>query len=223
MSGEHKERSVAIPFKVFWTVLLGVCVLAGVLLGVLTYESRKIMQVTNELLAKQEQYEQLQEQYGQLAIQKQELSDKVQVLSDTINKRTLEDEAAAKEEAQVRIPTGFPVTGSATEAEAPEEDNPLELCAYYEAAVGSVVAATARGQVIGVRKNAYDKYEIQVDHGNGYISVYTNEGYPMLQEGFEVLKGTPLFYIGEDNTLVQYQITKDGALVDVYTVMGIDG
>lgn len=223
MSGEHKQHSVTIPFKLFWTILLGACVLAGVLLGVLTYESRKVVQVTNEILMKQEQYEQLQEQYGQLAIQNQELTDKVQVLSDTINKRTMEDEAAAKEEAQVRIPTGFPVTGSVTEAEAPEEDNPLELCVYYEASVDSVVAATARGQVLSTRKNAYDKYEIQVDHGNGYISVYTNEGYPMVQEGFEVLKGTPLFYVGEDNTLVQYQITKDGALIDVYTVMGIDG
>lgn len=223
MSEERKQHSITVPVKIFWAVLLGVCVLAGILLGVLVYESRKVVQITNEIIVKQEQYAQLQEQYDVLAIQKEELSDKVQVLSDTINKRTLEDEAAAKEEAQARIPTGFPVTGSVTEAEAPEEDAQLEQCVYYEAAVDSVVAATAQGQVLGVRKNAYDKYEIQIDHGNGYISIYTNEGYPMVQEGFEVLKGTPLFYIGEDNTLVQYQISKDGALIDVYTVMGIDG
>lgn len=236
MKEEHEKElhSIAVPVRIFWAVLLGICVLSGILLGVLMFESKKVVQITNELVSQRQQYKELQEQLqtqqdelmqqnSELAIQNEELTDKVQVLSDTINKRVLEDEAAAQQQAQARIPTGFPVTGSAKEAEAPKEEVLAEMAVYYEAAQDSVVAATAQGQVISVRKNAYDNYEIQIDHENGYVSVYTNAGYPLLELGTGVLKGTPLFYVSGENTLVQYQISKDGAWIDVYTVMGIDG
>ena len=79
------------------------------------------------------------------------------------------------------------------------------------------------GQVLSVRQNAYNYYEIQIEHGNGYVSVYTNAGHPLVEEGVEVLKGTPLFYVDEENTLIKYQIAKDGGLINAYDVMNIEG
>ena len=175
------------------------------------------------MLEQRNEYQNLQAQYDALVIQNEQLTEQVQVLSDTINKHGMESEVAAQAEAEARIPTGFPVTGSVTAGEPPEEDNALEMAVYYNAAETSVIVATAKGTVLSVRQNAYSYYEVQIDHGNGYVTVYTNSGYPMLEEGVEVLKGTPIFYIGEENTLVKYQVSLDGALINAYDVMKIEG
>ena len=207
----------------FWVIILVLCVSAGVLLGIIFFESRQVLRITQDMLEQRNEYQNLQAQYDALVIQNEQLTEQVQVLSDTINKHGMESEVAAQAEAEARIPTGFPVTGSVTAGEPPEEDNALEMAVYYNAAETSVIVATAKGTVLSVRQNAYSYYEVQIDHGNGYVTVYTNSGYPMLEEGMEVLKGTPVFYIGAGNTLVKYQVSLDGALINAYDVMKIEG
>lgn len=207
----------------FWVIILVLCVAAGVLLGIIFFESRQVLRITQDMLEQRNEYQNLQAQYDALVIQNEQLTEQVQVLSDTINKHGMESEVAAQAEAEARIPTGFPVTGSVTAGEPPEEDNALEMAVYYNAAETSVIVATAKGTVLSVRQNAYSYYEVQIDHGNGYVTVYTNSGYPMLEEGVEVLKGTPVFYIGAENTLVKYQVSLDGALINAYDVMKIEG
>lgn len=218
------EETTTKPKRItFWVIILVLCVAAGVLLGIIFFESRQVLQITQDMLQQRNEYQNLQAQYDALVIKNEQLTEQVQVLSDTINKHGMESEVAAQAEAEARIPTGFPVTGSVTAGEPPEEDNALEMAVYYNAAENSVIVATARGTVLSVRQNVYSYYEVQVDHGNGYVSVYTNSGYPMLEEGMEVLKGTPIFYIGAENTLVKYQVSLDGALINAYDVMKIDG
>ena len=207
----------------FWVIILVLCVAAGVLFGIIFFESRQVLRITQDMLEQRNEYQNLQAQYDALVIQNEQLTEQVQVLSDTINKHGMESEVAAQAEAEARIPTGFPVTGSVTAGEPPEEDNALEMAVYYNAAETSVIVATAKGTVLSVRQNAYSYYEVQIDHGNGYVTVYTNSGYPMLEEGMEVLKGTPVFYIGAENTLVKYQVSLDGALINAYDVMKIEG
>lgn len=209
--------------KVFWTGILLACVLIGAAIGVIIFESKQVVEAMDKTLAQKQEYNQLMSQYNELLLLNEELQNEVQALSDTINKRTLEDEAAAKKESDARVPVGFPVTGSVTEAETPEEDIALEKAVYFEAGIESVVVAAANGTVSNIRQNAYGNYEIQVDHGNGYTSIYTNAGYPLVESGVDVLKGTPLFHIQETNTLVKYQISRDGAYIDVYDIMAIDG
>ncbi len=220
---DGKTYSIQLSNSVFWTILLSICVLAGVVLGVLFYESRLVVQITNDIMKQRDEYTYLEGQYNELTLQNELLSEQVQVLSDTINKRVAEDEAAELAAETARMPSGFPVTGSVTEGQAPEEENALEMAVYYEAAESAVVVATADGTVISVRENVYNNYEIQIDHGNGYVTVYTNGGHPLMEEGIKVLKGTPLFYVGTDNTLVKYQVSLDGALINAYDVMNIDG
>ena len=207
----------------FWAIILVLCVAAGVLLGIIFFESRQVLQITQDMLEQRNEYQNLQAQCDALVIQNEQLTEQVQVLSDTINKHGMESEVAAQAEAEARIPTGFPVTGSVTAGEPPEEDNALEMAVYYNAAETSVIVATAKGTVLSVRQNAYSYYEVQIDHGNGYVTVYTNSGYPMLEEGMEVLKGTPVFYIGAENTMVKYQVSLNGGLINAYDVMKIEG
>lgn len=227
---DGKEYKITLSNKLYWTLVLVVCVLAGIVIGFFTFGSMEIVHITNEKIMQnqayldlQDQHAELKFQYDELTIVNENLADQVQVLSDTINKNALEDEAAALLDAESRVPSGFPVTGSVTEAEAPKEDTNSEKAVYFEAAENSTVVAAAVGQVVSVRKNVYDYYEIRIDHGNDYISVFTNKGYPLIEVGITVLKGTPLFLIQEDNTLVKYQISYLGEMVDVYSVMSIEG
>ncbi len=220
---DSKLHSITISNMTFWTMIMVLCVAAGVLLGILVFESRQVVHITNEILTQRDEYTKLQTQYDELALQNEQLTEQVQVLSDTINKRAMEDEIAAEADAEARTPKGFPVTGSVTEADAPEEDNALEMAVYYNAEPTSVIVATGVGKVLNVRQNVYNYYEVQIDHGNGYVTIYTNSGYPMMEEGVEVLKGTPLFYIGEENTLVKYQVSLNGGLINAYDVMNIEG
>lgn len=227
---DGREYKITVSNKLYWAIVFLLCVLVGIVLGFFIFGSRKIVQITNEKILQnqtyldlQDQYAELKYQYDELVIANENLTDQVQVLSDAINKRALEDEVAVMTETESRIPSGFPVTGSVTEAEAPAEDTNTEGAVYYQAAENSSIVATAIGEVSSVRQNVYGYYEIKVDHGNGYETVYTNEGYPLVEEGISVLKGTPLFFIQEDNTLVKYQIISEGAYVDVYEVMSIAG
>jgi murein DD-endopeptidase MepM/ murein hydrolase activator NlpD len=218
-----KVHSITISNLTIWLAVLALCIAAGVVLGIFFFESRQVVLATEALLEQRDEYAKLQTQYDELTIRNEELSEQVQVLSDAINKRGMEDEALAKAEEESRIPRGFPVTGSVTEADAPEEDNTLSMAVYYNASETSVIVATAKGTVLSVRQNVYDNYEVQIDHGNGYVTIYTNAGYPMMEEGVEVLKGTPIFFIGEENTLVKYQVSFEGGLINAYDVMNIEG
>lgn len=220
---DSKEYSLTMSNGVFWTVLIAVCVIIGIILGVLAFESRVVLHFTNETIKTRNAYTELQKEHDKLKLENDDLQAEVKVLTDTIQAKVLEEEQLAKEAAEKKIPDGFPVTGTVAKAEMPEYDTELDMAAYYTAEVDSVVVATADGQVLSIRQTAYEYYEVQVDHGNGYISIYTNEEKPIIEEGANVTAGTPIYYIGEENTFLKYQITYNSALVNVYDVMQIAG
>ncbi len=220
---DSKTYSLTINNWVFWVVLIGSCILIGAIIGVLAFESRVVLHFTNEAMTSRKEYATLQKEYEKTLIANEDLQEEVKVLTDSINARAQLDEQLAAEEEQRKIPDGFPVTGTVTQAEMPEEDTELDMAAYYTAEWGSVVVATADGQVVSIRENAYEYYEVQIDHGNGYISIYTNKEQPIIVEGVNVTAGTPIYYIHEENTFLKYQITYKSALVNVYDVMQIAG
>lgn len=220
---DSKAHSFSMNNWVFWLVLIGSCVIIGAIIGVLAFESRVVLRFANDAMESRRQYTELQKQHDTLLIENEELQEEVKALTDTINARALLDEQLAKEEADKKIPDGFPVTGTVTQAEMPEYDTELDMAAYYTAEAGAVVVATADGQVTSIRETAYEYYEVQIDHGNGYISIYTNKEKPIIETGVSVTAGTPIYYIEEENTFLKYQITYNSALVNVYDVMQIAG
>ena len=220
---ESKQYSITMRNSIFWTALIAICVVIGIIIGVLAFESRIVLHFTNEAIQTRNDYAELQRAHDRLKLENDNLQAEVQVLTDTLQAKVLLEEQKAKEEAEKKIPDGFPVTGTVAKAEMSEYDSELDMAAYYTASVDSVIVATAEGQVLSVRQTAYEFYEVQVDHGNGYVSIYTNKVKPIIEEGSNVTAGTPLYYVGEDNTFLKYQITYNGALVNVYDVMQIAG
>ncbi len=231
-SSDPDEEPIIIRLRntSFYTILVMVCVMIGVILGIFIFETRQVV-VTMAKMSEQRQemnaeyeelntqYQELQSRYASQVLEIEELQSQVAVLTETLQEK-LAAEQKAEEDA---IPSGFPVTGTCMSAEKPEEESELDQAVYYEGSEGAVVVATGAGTVELVRQNAYGYYEVYIDHGNGYVSIYTNMGTPLIQQGDSVVRGTPLYLIQEDNTLIKYQITKDDALINVYTVMSVDG
>lgn len=225
-SREGRIRQMGIgPAAVELTALLVLTVIA-VLVIVCLAGSRRIRALEDTVLEQQKsiesltsQNEELTEENADLVSLREELSDKVVVLSDTINRKVEEEEALEQEKAQAHMPVGFPMSSSAS-LEVTDGEEPLVKLNGTE---GSSIIAAADGTVVSVATDSTYLHCIKIDHGNGYNTIYRNDGDVMIKEGDEVVKGAILYVIGEDNTELGYQITYDGKYIDPMELINIDG
>ena len=201
--------------------VVAVIVLATiVVLAVTCYRNDKQITV---LLAQTEQQqkdiEKLTEENADLISLRKELTNKVIILSDTINQKVEEEEALEQERAQAHMPVGFPMASSASVEEA-EGDN---LMVKLKGSEGSSVVASADGTVTSITTDSSYLHCIRIDHGNGYKSIYRNDGDVMVKEGDEVVRGALLYVIGEDNVELGYQIMYEEKYIDPMGLINIDG
>lgn len=161
----------------------------------------------------------LAEENADLVSLREELSDKVTILSDTINQKVEEEEALEQERAQAHMPVGFPMSSSASLEETGGEEPMVKL----NGTVGNSIIASADGTAISIATDSSYLHCIKIDHGNGYTSIYRNDGDVMIKEGDDVVRGAILYVIGEDNTELGYQITYDEKYIDPMDLINIDG
>lgn len=161
----------------------------------------------------------LQEENADLISLREELTDKVIILSDTINQKVEEEEAQEQLRAQAHMPVGFPMSSSASLEESDGEDPMVKL----NGASGNSIIASGDGTVISITTDSAYLHCVKIDHGNGYNSIYRNDGDVMIKEGDEVVRGAILYVIGEDNTELGYQITYDEKYIDPMDLINIDG
>lgn len=62
-----------------------------------------------------------------------------------------------------------------------------------------------------------------VDHGNGYVTIYRNQGEVKVEQGKTVTQGTTLMLITDSDSKLGYQIMKDGEYVDPMEMLNISG
>ncbi|MDE6994556.1 MAG: M23 family metallopeptidase [Lachnospiraceae bacterium] len=206
------------PHLVESVVIIGLAVV--VVLSVICYRSDKKIEV---LMAETEQQkrsiEELTEEKADLVSLREELMNKVTILSDTINQKVEEEEALEQERAQAHMPVGFPLSSSAS-LEEDDGENPMVKLSGSE---GSSVIASADGTIISITTDSGYLHCIKIDHGNGYNSIYRNDGDVMVREGDEVVRGAILYVIGEDNTELGYQIMYEEKYIDPMGLINIDG
>lgn len=89
--------------------------------------------------------------------------------------------------------------------------------------VGSSIIASADGTVTSITTDSGYLHCIKIDHGNGYQSIYRNDGDAMIKEGDEVVRGAIMYVIGEENTELGYQIMYDEKYIDPMELINIDG
>ncbi len=236
------------PFR-FRAFVFLLCIVAGVLVGFLAYGGSLYRSYLDAEKKTEAVIVTLEEEKAELEAENETLNEKVQILSETVNQKVqAEKEEAALLEA-LCIPTDFPLTGSAQveetttqavrnanqeaadadEAEAgmetedgevPTEDQPICI---FTAAEGATAVAAGNGTVAEVSEDPEYGYRIVIDHGNGYQSIYLNQGAPKVKEGDSISRGVTLYVIGSENTTLGYQITQDGSYINPMEIIAISG
>ena len=147
------------------------------------------------------------------------LTSKITVLSETVSKKAATEDAISQETVENALPKGFPLSGSATMKEA-EEGDPMLI---FSASQGINVITTGTGVVVSVGADETYGTKVIVDHGNGYQSVYRNNGVALVKDGEELGKGYIIFTVGEENQELGYQIMKDEEYIDPMQLIDING
>ena len=211
-------------------LIIVVCVIMGAVIGYFLYEG-KIWEVTNSRTeAQQTKISQLEEDKAALekelselkATYEQEvesLNNKLTAMGEAVNQKT-EDENQLKEQIEaLSIPKGSPLTGKANW----EENESSDSVTVFSVTSGSTIVATASGTVSAINDDAEYGHNVWVDHGNGYITIYRNQGEANVRLGDSVSRGTTLFIVGEKNTKFAYQIMKDNAYINPIDMLDIKG
>lgn len=197
-----------------------VVLIAVIVLSILCAVHGKEIETLESLNQEQlDRISELEEENADLVALREELTDKVVILSNTINQKVEEEEALEQAKAQAHMPVGFPMSSSASLEEADTDDPMVKLIGTE----GNSVIASGDGTVISITTDTIYLHCIKIDHGNGYISIYRNDGDAMIKEGDEVVRGAILYVIGEENTELGYQITYDERYMDPMELINIDG
>lgn len=212
------------------TVIVCVCVLVGAAIGYFINEERIWLAANAKIDAYKKEVETLNatleaERVANQALKAEYeseiagLNNKLGILSETINQNVEEMELLKEEVSSYVTPTLLPLTGSAS-IEVSEELGPM---CTFRAGDGALIVTTAAGVVSELVKDPDLGYRVVLDHGNGYVTIYYNQGEPMVNVGDNVRQGTTLFVVEAINTQLIYQIAIDGVFVNPLEVMQISG
>ncbi|MCR5756065.1 MAG: M23 family metallopeptidase, partial [Acetatifactor sp.] len=191
----------------------------GAIIGVFIYEEQLWELARQRNNQQQEAMNKLEEEKKRLEDEIYDLNDKIQYLSDTVNQNLQEKTELESIIEEQSTPREFPLTGSASMEEI-GGDTPM---CVFTASSGITVVATASGTVTEVVEDEEYGYAVKIDHGNGYISIYRNQGEPMVKQGDTVAQGTTLYLIGENNAKLAYQMMKDDVYINPMDMLEING
>ena len=118
------------------------------------------------------------------------------------------------------VPTFLPVSGTVS---IPSPYTPENQYITFTTGDGSKVVSAADGVVVYAGESVENGYSVKVNHGNGYETIYYEDNTPYVAEGMKVKRGDTLFQISGDSKVLKYQISYEGAFIDPYTIMDIDG
>lgn len=207
-------------------VVIIICAFIGTSVGCIYHVTKiresaaqKNAQQQEAMVELEEQKKQLEEQKNELEAEIESLNNKVVILSETVNEKVQTEQQLSEQLEKQRIPTEFPLTGSASVEEVTEGD---AIC-IFTASVGTMVVATASGTVLAVNDDGEYGRNVWIDHGNGYITIYRNQGDNVVNVGDMVVQGTTLFMIGEENTRLGYQMIKDDVYINPMDMLAISG
>lgn len=214
-------------------IILILCIIIGALIGYFIYEkdiweakleqaarqNDTIQSLEDEKSVLEKEIEDLNGQIAGLNQQIEDLNNDVKILSDTVAQKVQSETMLNEKLNQQYIPIKFPLNSGATM----EENTSEELICVFNAQKGALVVATADGTVMAVNDDPEYGHNVWVDHGNGYVTIYRNEGEAKVEQGKAVTQGTTLMLITDDNSKLGYQIMKDGEYIDPMGMLNISG
>lgn len=203
-----------------WTIITMLCIFIGVFIGFFSYEAR-IWSAASEKNAHNEgEIARLSEENSALLAENNSLKEQNQILSDTVNAKTQSEAELSEQLDKQALPTIIPFTGSVSNPELKEGDDPL---CEFKVSIGSTVVAAASGTVTGVTDDIEYGRTVTVDHGNGYVTIYRNKGDANVKTGDSLVQGSTIYLITKDNETFGYQIKKDGEYINPLEMIEING
>lgn len=208
------------PWVVEVLVLL-ISVAAGAAIGYFLFEQdiprEEVIQNSQQ---QEELIAELEEENAALQTQIAELTNTVQILSDTVIQKAESENSLTEQLEQQYIPTEFPLTSRATYEEITEGD---PMCVWTATEGATMVVATANGTVSAVNDDGEYGHNVWIDHGNGYVTIYRNQGEVMVKQGETVRQGSTLFIINDESNKLGYQVMKNGEYINPMDVLAING
>ena len=240
ISGDSDGSTKRLHLNHFRTQLLAYTAfgIALVIICYIIYSSITINHLRSIELEQKTQIDELTNESATLEASNTELETKVQQLSAALNQRIEDEQISAEEAETLAIPTGFPLTGTASMTPAVDDPNETQVTkitednkdsvsgnpmVIFDSAAGNSVIASGSGTVQTVTTDVKLGNMVTIDHGNGYISIYRNSGDPLVTEGFAIDKGDIIFVITEDNTTLGYQIQQDEQYINPEELIEING
>lgn len=214
--GIRQLRIDSAVIESLFVILLAIVIILGL---VSSRRKDEILSLKSENEKHREEIQALEQENESLSLLHEELTEKVTILSNTINQKVEEEEAKEAVEAQAHMPVSFPLTSSASMQDAETEEPMVKLVSSE----GNSIVASGAGTVLSITTDSAYLHCVKIDHGNGYVSIYRNDGEVMVREGDEVVRGSILYVIGEENTELGYQIMYQKKYMDPMDLINIDG
>ncbi len=215
------------------TIIFILCVIIGALIGYFVYE-KDIWEAELEQAVRQDkaidgleqekaelegQIADLKDQIAELNEQISEKDEDIRILSNTVDQKVQSETELMQRLEEQSVPSKFPLNSGASMDTPPEG----ELICVFKVQSGALVVATANGTVISVNDDPVYGHNVWVDHGNGYVTIYRNQGEVKVEQGKTVTQGTTLMLITDSDSKLGYQIMKDGEYVDPMGMLNISG
>ena len=225
-SADIRMKQFRIRPWILQTIIIVLCVIIGALIGYFAYEKDIWAAAFQQTAVKDETISALEaektELEGQIASLNEEiasLNEKIRILSETVNQKAQTESSLSEQLQKQTLPTEFPLTGAAT-YEVVTVGDPIFI---FPASTGSLVVATASGTVTVVNEDPEYGNNIWVDHGNGYVTIYRNQGEVKVRQGESITQGATLFVITDESSKLGYQMMKDGEYVNPMDMLVISG
>ncbi len=239
-----KHVAVLIFILLLFVLVVGVNVTAKRNLRKQLAESQRLADTLR--LSNDEKNEKIEELESRDSEQDKELA----AMSRSLTAKSDELTAMQEKEAARYIPNIYPLRGAAsllqedpeipdeeeTDEEEPEDEEtetdedavPLVIppdapYAAFMTAAESRAIATADGTVTKVSGDADKGYQIVLDHGNGYITVYEGFGLALVSENDIVGRGSVLLYFVDETNRFTYRMQYGENWVDPLELIDING
>ena len=244
----EKVKPMVFHKGLIYTGVAVACIVIGASIGYFANEAGIINSYNESIGIRDAKITELEAQITGLNATIASKDNEIQVLSQTINTKSDELGVLSSQIENMYVPTDFPMSGSASMRVTDDGDIPVII---FTGSEGDFVRATACGTVIEIRNNpkrsdngsiaeyyvagestdGSDKeikdlgfYNvIVIDHGNGYMTVYMNDGDPVVSEGDTVSVGNTLYNLKSGNTSLGYEMIRNGEYIDPDEVMIISG
>ncbi len=240
ISGDSDGSTRRLHLNHFKTQLLAytLFIVALVILCYIIYSAITINSLRSLNAEQRAEIDDLINMEGSLEASISELNTKNEQLSAAINKRIEDEQQSAEEAETLAIPSGFPLTGTASMTMAVDDVNSTTITeltdenkdeatgnpiVIFAGAEGSSVVASGTGTVLSVTTDAKLGNCVTIDHGNGYVSIYRNAADPLVTEGSQIDRGDIIYVMGEKSTSLGYQIQKDEKYIDPEELIEING